>query len=81
MNIIWIKDFFKQTNMRKSYKKQILDYNVKKFSLIIKVALNMFFFAEILTQANQNAKLQVNLVNNIKKIIEDLKQHFGKDEH
>ncbi len=23
--IIWIKDFFKQTNMRKSYKRRILD--------------------------------------------------------
>ncbi len=35
MHITWIKDFFKQTNMKKSYKKHILDYNVEKFSLMV----------------------------------------------
>lgn len=33
----------------------------------------MFFFIETLTQANQNIILQVNLVSDAKKIIEDLK--------
>lgn len=43
--------------MRKSYKKHILDYNDKKFSLMIKVDLNMFFFTKIWTQTNQIAEL------------------------
>ncbi len=36
MHITWIKDFFKQTNMKKGYERQILNYNVKKFSLIVR---------------------------------------------
>lgn len=59
--------------MRKYYKKQILDYNIKKFSFIVRINLDLLFFIEILTQANQNIKLQVNLINSAKKIIEDLK--------
>lgn len=57
MHITWIKKFFERTNIRKSYEKQILDHNVKKFSLIVRVNLDMFFSTKILTQANQNAKL------------------------
>lgn len=79
MHIIWIKDFFKRTNIRKSYEKQILDYNVKKFGLIIRANLDMFSSAKTLIQVDQNAILQVNLVNGIKKIIKDLKWHFRKD--
>ncbi len=48
MLIIWIKDFYKQTNMRKSYKKQILDYNINKFSLVIRDDIDMFFSDKIL---------------------------------
>ena len=57
MHITWIKDFFKRTNIRNSYEKQILDHNIEKFSLIIKADLDMFASAKTLTQANQNAKL------------------------
>ena len=49
MHITWIKDFFKQTNMRKGYKKQILDYNVDKFSLMVRANLDMFSSAKTLT--------------------------------
>ena len=57
MHITWIKDLFKWTTMRKGYEKQILDHNVKKFSLMVKADVNMFSSAETLTQADQNAAL------------------------
>lgn len=57
MYITQIKNFFKQINIKKSYKRQILDHNIEKFSLIVKTDLNMFFFIKTLTQANQNATL------------------------
>ena len=66
--------------MRKFYEKQILDHNVKKFGLMVKAHLDMFFSAETLTQEDQNAALQVNSASNAKKIIKDLKWHLGKDE-
>lgn len=80
MYIIQIKNFFKRINISKSYKKQILNHNVEKFSLMIKANLNMFASAKILIWANQNAELQINSVSSRKKNIKDLKQHFGKDE-
>lgn len=49
MYIIWIKDFVKRPNMRKDYKKQILDYNIKKFSLIVGIDLDMFSCIKTLT--------------------------------
>lgn len=52
MHIILIKDFFKYTNMKKAYKKQILYHNIKKFSLIVKIDLKIFFFSKTLTLAN-----------------------------
>lgn len=58
--------------MKKSYKKQILDHNVKKFNLMIKTYLAMFFSIKTLTQTDQNIALQINLINNPKKIIKDL---------
>ncbi len=73
MYIILIKDLFKQINMRKSYKKQILDYNIKKFSLMIKNNINKFSSHEILIQANKNIIMQVNFVDSAKKIREKLK--------
>lgn len=69
--------------MKKSYKKQILNHNIKIFNQIIKANLdnlNIFTFAKILIKTNQNAEFQVNLINDTKKIMKDLKQHFGKDE-
>lgn len=48
MHIIQINDFLKQINIRKNYKRQILDYNIKKFSLIVRDNINMFFFIKIL---------------------------------
>ena len=80
MHIIWIKNFFKRTNMRKGYEKQILDHNVEKFSLMVRANLDKFSSAKTLTQADQNAALQVNSVSGAKKIMEDLKWHLGKDE-
>lgn len=80
MHIIWIKNFFKRTNMRKSYKKQILDNNVEKFSLIKIVDSDMFSFTKILIWANQNVKLQINFLSKAKKIMEDLKQYLKKNE-
>lgn len=71
--IIWIKDFFKQINMRKHYKKQILDHNVEKFSLIVRDDIDMFLFTKILTEVDKNAILQVKLVSSAKKIEKELK--------
>ncbi len=48
MYITMIKDFFKQTNMRKSYKKQILDYNIQRFSLMVRDDIDYFSFTKIL---------------------------------
>ncbi len=80
MHITWIKDFFKWTNTGKGYEKQILDHNVEKFSLMIRANLARFSSAKTLTQADQDAALQVNSVSGAKKIMEDLKWHLGKDE-
>ena len=57
MHINWIKDFIKRTNLRKCYKKQILDHNVEKFNLMVRANLDMFFSAKTLTQADRNAAL------------------------
>lgn len=57
MYIPQIKDFFKQTRMKKGYEKQILGHNLEKFNLIAKADLNMFSSAETLTQAKQNTTL------------------------
>lgn len=78
IHITQIKNFFRQTNINKSYKKQILNHNIKKFNLIIKANLNMFSFIKTLIHINQNTTLQINSVSSIKKIREDLKQHFRK---
>lgn len=55
--ITQIKDFFKQSKIKKSYKKQILDHNIEKFSLIIRDDIDMFFFIKILIQANKKIVL------------------------
>lgn len=80
MQNIQIKDFFKQTNIKKSYKKQILDHNVEKFSLIVRDDIDLFLSTKVLTQANKNAILQVNSVSDIKKIKKDLKWHIERNE-
>lgn len=79
MYITEIKDFFKQTNIRKSYKKQILNYNIEKFILMVRNNLDIFFFAKTLTQTDQDATLQVNSIKSAKKIMEDWKQYFEKN--
>lgn len=43
--------------MRKNYKKQILDYNVEKFSLIVKNNMDIFPSTKILTEINKNTIL------------------------
>ncbi len=43
--------------MRKGYKKQILDYNVEKFSLMVRDDIDLFSSTEILIQADENAAL------------------------
>lgn len=65
--------------MRTDYEKQISDHNIKKLSLMKRVDLEIFFSTKILSQSKQNAELHINLVTGIKKIIEDLKYHFGKN--
>ena len=47
MQIISFKDFFQQTNMRKSYKRQIFDYNVEMFSLMVKDNIDIFSSTKI----------------------------------
>ena len=81
MHITWIKDFFKWTNIKKGYEKQILDHNIEKFSLIVKEDIDMFSFIKILTEANKNVVLQFNSVSSVKNIMEDLKWHVGEDKH
>lgn len=68
MHIIQIKNFFKQTNIKKGYKKQILDQNIKKFNLIVRDDLNIFSSTRILTQINQNTVLPINSIKNKKKL-------------
>ena len=58
--------------MRKSYEKDILDHNIEKFCLIVKDEIDIFLSTKILTQVNKNFILQINSVNNTKKIKEDL---------
>lgn len=64
--------------MKKDNKKQILNHKVKKFSLIIKNVIDMFFFSKTLTKDNKNVVLQVNSISNIKKILKNLKWHIRK---
>ncbi len=66
--------------MRQNYGRQILDYNVGKFSLMVKDDIDLFSFTEILTQGNENAALQVNSVNDAKKTREELKGYIKKNE-
>lgn len=54
--------------MRQIYKRQILDYNIEKFNLIVKDDINMFLFSKILKWADKNVVLLINFVNNTKKI-------------
>lgn len=49
MHITWIEDFFKQTNKRTDYKKQILDNHVEKFHWMIRTDVDMFSSPNILT--------------------------------
>ena len=79
--ITWIKHFFKRTNMNKSYEKQILDHNVKKFSLMLIDDIDMFFSTETLAEIDKNTALQVNSVSGAKSITEDLKWHIAKDKY
>lgn len=57
MHIIQIKDFFKWINMRKSYKKQILNHKLKKFSLIVRNDIDIFSFTKVLIEIDKNAVL------------------------
>lgn len=73
MHITQIKDFFKLTNLKKIYEKQILDHNIKKFNLIIINNMNVFFCIKILTNVDKNAILYANSINGVKNIIKNLK--------
>ena len=59
--------------MRTDYKKQILDLNIEKFSLIVKDNIDMFSSTKTLTKADKNVTLQVNSISGAKNIIEHLK--------
>ncbi len=78
MHITWIKNFFKRTNLRKSYEKEILDHNVEKFSLMIRDGIDLFSSSKILTQTDKNTALQVNSVSSEKKIRKELKWYIEK---
>lgn len=43
--------------------------------------INMFSSTKALIEANKNTTLQVNFINDAKKIMEDLKWHIRKDKH
>lgn len=58
--------------MRKDYEKQILNYNIGNLNLIIRDDLDIFSSTKILTQIDKNAVLQINLVNDAKKLREEL---------
>lgn len=73
MHITWINNFFKKINIKKGYKKYIIDQNIKKFSLIVRNNIDIFFSSKILIKINKNAILQVNFVSTVKKITKDLK--------
>lgn len=64
--------------MKKNYKKQILDYNIKKFGWMIRHNLDIFSFLKILTQAKQDAILQANSVSGVKKIYKRFEMAFWK---
>ncbi len=66
--------------MRKGYEKQILDYNVEKFSLMVRDDIDLLSSTEMLTQVDKNAALQVNSVSNAKKIREELMWYIEKSE-
>ncbi len=66
--------------MRKGYEKQILDYNVEKFSLMVTNDIDLFSSTKILIQADKNTALQVNSVSGAKKIREELKWYIEKSE-
>ena len=65
--------------MRKNYKKQILDHNIEKFSLIVRDDIDLFLSTKLLIQANKNVVLQVNSMNSAKEIKKDLKWHIERN--
>lgn len=67
MYIMQINIFFKQIIIKKSYKKQILYYNVEKLSLIIKHNIDIFFFIKILIKIIKNIILQLKFISSVKK--------------
>lgn len=46
MHILWMKDFYKLTNIKKENKKEILNYYIESFGLIVKANLDKFFFCQ-----------------------------------
>lgn len=78
MYVMQINDFFKWMNMKKSYKKQILNHNVEKFSLRVKDNIDIFSSTKTLAEANKNAILNINSVIGAKSITEDLNSMLKK---
>ncbi len=66
--------------MKKSYERQILDFNIENFSLMVRDDINLFSSTKILTQVDENAALQVNSVSGAKKIREELKWFIKRSE-
>lgn len=64
--------------MRKNYKKQILDYNIVKFSLMVRDDINIFLPIKIPMQVDKNIVLQVNSISDVKKIRKKLKWYIKK---
>ena len=59
--------------MKKDYERRILDYNIEKFSLMVKNDIDIFSSIEIPTKVDKNIILSVNSISDVKKIKEELK--------
>ena len=66
--------------MRKGYERQIPNHNIEKFSLMVRDDIDMFSSIEILIQVDKNTILQVNSMNDAKKIKEELKWYIKRNE-
>lgn len=66
--------------MRKYHGKQNLIHDVVKFSLMIRNDINMFLTIKLSTQVDNNIVLQVNSINDAKKIGKELMWYIGRNE-
>lgn len=65
--------------MGQSYKNQILDHNIEKFSLIVRDDIDKLSSTKRPIQVDKNAILQINSMSDVKKIREELKWHIERN--